>query len=539
MTSKEGKLTLDEATGNAKFMEGAKAAYDFVTTTFGPRGKNVRLEKVFGRPILTRDGVTAAREVYFSDRPKNLGAQAMIEASETSNRVAGDGTTATVALGYHLLKQGEQAIASGIHSMEIADIYRQDERTILDRLDELSKPAVGTKLNDKGKLLQSSQLTQIATVSSGNPQLGELIAETIARVGPDGGVMVEKAPLESIEREYIDGYYLQSGFQALQGGKKEMLEPLVIVFNKRIASAADIGDILGKAAAAKGLEPGKDIFKFLLIGNVDTAAYDQVVQLLNARQVDAIILKIPPHFGEMGKELLEDIAIYCGCTSVGEGTKTKEIGLTHIGHVDRVVANKSEATLFSNKATERIEVRVSELKDQIASESVDPILERLRDRVAKLEGKIALFKIGGTTETEKEELEFRVDDALQSTRAAYRHGVVAGGGVTLMELSKTNVSVHYKQALLETIKKLFLNARPNGAEILLKEALALPLGRGFNLRTNDDIPVDMVKEGILDATLVISEVIRNATSVAAENLKVGATSVFEDDKPKEKANEIS
>lgn len=537
MTSKEGKLTLDEATGNAKFMEGAKAAYDFVTTTFGPRGKNVRLEKVFGRPVLTRDGVTAAREVYFSDRPKNLGAQAMIEASETSNRIAGDGTTVTIGLGYNLLKQGEQAIAAGIHPMEIADIYRRDERTILDRLDELSKPATGTKLNDKGKLPKDSQLVQVATISSGSPQLGELIAETIARVGPDGGVMVEKAPLEDIEREYIDGYYLQSGFQALQGGKKEMLEPLVIVFNKRIASAADIGDILGRAAAAKGLEPGKDIFKFLLIGNVDTAAYDQVVQLLNARQVDAIILKTPPHFGEMGKELLEDIAIYCGCTSVGEGTKTKEIGLAHIGYVNRVVANKSEATLFSDKTTERMEMRVSELKDQIASESVDAILERLRDRVAKLEGKIALFKIGGATETEKEELEFRVEDALQSTRAAHRHGVVAGGGATMLELSKAKVGAYYQRALQETVKKLFLNARPNGAEVLLKEALALPTGQGFNLRTNDDVPVDMVKAGILDATLVISEAIRNATSVAAENLKVGATSVFEDDKPKEKAGE--
>lgn len=526
MTSKEGKLVLDEAVGNSKFMEGAKAAYDFVTTTFGPRGKNVRLEKVFGRAIITRDGVTAAREVYFSDRPKNLGAQSLLEASETSNRIAGDGTTATVALGYHLLKQGQQAIAAGVHPMEIADIYRKDEQIVLDRLSELSKP------------IKKNQLTEVATISSGDPLLGKLIAETIERVGPDGGVMVEKAPLESIEREYIDGYYLQSGFQALQSGKKEMLEPLVLVFNKRIASASDIGDILGRAAAAKGLEPGKDIFKFLLVGNVDTAAYDQVVQLINSRNIDAIVVKTPPHFGEMGKELLEDIAIYCGCTSIGEGTKTKEVGLSHIGYVSRVVANKNEATLFSDKTTERMEVRISELKDQISGESVDAILERLRDRVAKLEGKIALFKIGGATETEKEELEFRVDDALQSTRAAYRHGVVAGGGTTLLELSKTaGVGEYYQRALRETVKKLFLNARPTGAEILLKDALGLPLGQGFNLRSNSDEPVDMVEEGVLDATLVISEVIRNATSVAAENLKVGATSIFEDDKPKEKVGE--
>lgn len=549
MTGKEGKIILSETDGNAKFMEGAKAAADFIGISYGPKGRNARLEKVFGRAILSRDGVTLAREVYFSDRAKNLGAQALLEASETTNRVAGDGTTATAVLAYQLLVKGQQAIAAGIHPMEVADTYRQDEKALLARLEELSVP------------VKKSQLAEVATVSSGDPLLGKLIAEAIDRVGPDGGVMVEKAPLDNIEREYIDGYYLQSGFQALQGGKREMLEPLVLVFNKRIASSADIGDILGKAAAAKGLEPGKDVFKFLLIGNIEAAAFDQVVQLINGRQIDAIVLKTPPHFGDMGKELLEDIAVYCGCTAIGEGTKTKEIGLSHIGYVNRVVSTKTEATLFSDKTTERMEVRVAELKDQISTESNDAILERLRDRVAKLEGKIALFKIGGATETEKEELEFRVDDALAATRAAFRHGVVAGGGVTLLELSKlkniiepvlvgsfkdkdafsTNsqkgtLSLYYQEALLDTVKHLFLNAAPNNAEVLLKEALALPTGQGFNLRTGDPKPADMIKAGILDPTLVIQEVIRNATSVAAENLKVGTSSIFEDTEP-EKTSE--
>lgn len=522
---KDGKIILGEVEGNSKFMEGAKDAYNMVTTTYGPKGKNVRLEKIFGRPILTRDGVTVAREVYFSDRPKNMGAQALLEASETSNRVAGDGTTATVGLAYHLLKQGTQAIAAGIHPMQIAEIYRKDEKILTDRLHELSKP------------VKKGQLEEVATISSGDPLLGKLIAQSIERVGPDGGVMVEKAPLDDIEREYIDGYYLQSGFQALTGGKKEMLEPLVLVFNKRIASAADIGEIIFKAGSAKGLTPGKDIFKFLLIGNIETAAYDQVVQLVNARQIDAVILKTPPHFGEMGKELLEDIAIYCGCSAIGETTKTKQIGLHNIGYVNRVVSTKTEATLFSDKTTERMEVRIAELKDQIKAESVDAILERLRDRVAKLEGKIALFKIGGATETEKEEREFRVDDALQATRAAYRHGVVAGGGVTLLELSKADISTYYRDALLGVAKKLFSNANPQNAEVVLRDALALPIAQGFNLRNGDSEAVDMVKAGILDPTLVISEVIRNATSVAAENLKVGATSVFENEGEKDKPKE--
>lgn len=532
MDKKNGKIILGEE-GNNKFMEGAKASYDFVSTTYGPKGRNVRLEKVFGRAILTRDGVTAAREVYFSDRPKNVGAQALLEASETTNRIAGDGTSATVVLGYHLLKGGNQAIAAGLHPMEIAETYRKDEQAILDHLDTLKTATTGLELDKNGRLPKDSQLTQIATISSGDPLLGELIAETIAKVGPDGGVMVEKAPLENIEREYIDGYYLQSGFQALQGGKKEMLDPVVLVFQKRIASASDIALALEKAATAAGLTPGKDLFKFLLIGNIESAAYDQVVSLINNRQIDAILLKTPGSFGEMGKELLEDIATYCDCTSIKEDTKIKSIGSHNVGKVDRVVASKTESTLFSDNTTERVGIRIQALKDQIEAEAVDALLERLRDRVAKLEGKIALFKIGGATETSKEEKEFRVDDALQATRAAHRHGVVAGGGATLVELTRvTAVSPYFAKALRDTVKKLFLNADPDNAEVMLRDILAAPKGHGYNLRTGGKL-TDMVKAGVIDPVLVIEQVIKNATDVAAENLKVGNTSVFEDKEPKD------
>jgi len=408
--------------------------------------------------------------------------------------------------------------------MDIADTYRQDQEIILDSLKTLSKKT------------KASQLKEVAAVSSGDPLLGQMIAEAIERVGPDGGVMVEKALLDDIEREYIDGYYLQSGFQALMGGKKEMLEPLTLVIGKRIASSVDIGEILTKAAAAKGLQPGKDPFKFLIIGNLEDAAYNHVVALINAQQIDAIVLKTPPSFGDMGKELLADIATYADCTVISDSMKVKEVGLSHIGRIDKVVTSKTEATLFSDNTKERVKVRVQELKDEIEIEVVDAILERLRDRVAKLEGKIALFKIGGATDTEKEEKEFRVDDALQATRAALRYGVVPGGGVTLLQLSSLKgLSSYYREALRSVIKQLFLNANPNGAEIMLKEALSSPIGFGFNLRSSTTKIVDMVEAGVLDPTLVIEEVIKNATSVAAENLKVGATSVFSDDVEKQEA----
>jgi chaperonin GroEL len=203
----------------------------------------------------------------------------------------------------------------------------------------------------------------------------------------------------------------------------------------------------------------------------------------------------------------------------------------HIGTVDRVVATKYDATLFAEPTAERVQVRIEELKNQIEGESNDAILERLRDRVAKLDGKIALFKIGAATESEKEEMEYRVDDALQASRAAYRHGVVPGGGVTLLELSKAGISKYYMRALQLTAQKLFSNAYPDEYQTILKEALKAPVGYGYNLRSMEPEIVDMVKAGILDPTQVIQDVVKNATSVAAENLKVGATSLFADDLP--------
>lgn len=514
---KDGRIVLTEEASNEKFMEGARATYDAVTTSYGPRGKNLRMEKVFGFPVLSRDGVSIAREVYFSDRAKNMGAQALLEASEVTNRIAGDGTTACVALGYHLLVQGQRAIAAGIHPMEIARIYRNDSQVLIEALSKMSRPVKG------------SQLKEVAIISCGDPVLGQLIADSIEKVGPDGGVMVERAPISDIQRTYINGYYLQSGFQALQAGKKEILEPITLIFEKRVASSSGIGEMMDRAARAKGLTPGKDPAKFLLIGNVEDAAFNQVVALINQGAIDGVIIKPPAQFGSMSKDLLEDIAIYAGCSVISESTKPKDIGAHHVGVVDKVVAGKYESTLFADNATERVQVRVQSIRDAVESEISDAVAEKLRDRAAKLEGKIALFKIGGATDTEKEETEFRVEDALQASRAAYRSGIVPGGGVTLLALAKEKgLSEYYRRALQDTVRQLFANANPDEAEVMLRDALAAKPGEGYNLREDTHKLVDVVKSGVVDPTLVISEVVRNATSAAAENLKVGASLIFED-----------
>lgn len=503
----------DGADARTKLMEGAKASYDGVTVTFGPRGRNVLIEKPFGRPILTRDGVTVARDIYFSDRAKNMGAQYLLEASEITNRVAGDGTTATVALGYHLMREGTLAIASGTHPMEVKEILTKDSYTLLDALKKISKPT------------KKGQLQQVASVSSGDKLLGELIAGAIEHVGADGGIIAEKAPISDVEREYVDGYYLQQGFTALVGGKKELSEPIVIVSEKRFTTAGDVAEILTSASKAAGLKPGESSFKFLLIGNFEDGAYNQVISLINAQQIDAIIIKTPPQFGDMSKQLLEDIAIYAGCLPITEGMKVRDFSRSNMGMIDKVVASKEDATLFVATSHELVERRLQELKEQVALETVDALREKLRDRVAKLEGKVALFRIGGATDTAKEEKEFRVEDAIQATRAAAREGVVPGGATTLLELSKCDISPMYQRALHNVFKQLLVNAGLK-AEVKLDEALAAPKGHGFNLRGDGKL-VDMTEVGVLDPTLVVQQVITNATDTAANMLTAGALLIFE------------
>lgn len=464
-----------------------------------------------------------AREVYTSDRAKNMGAQLILEASETSNRVAGDGSSCTAILAYNLLKHGSQAIAGGMHPMEVKQQLLDDSYILLDELSKLSKH------------VKKSQLQEVATVSSGDPILGQLIAETIEHVGVDGGIITEKSYVQDVEREYVDGYYLQQGFQALQAGRKELVDPYVIVASKRITSATDVVEILNGIARVNGLQPGQ-IPKVLFVGNIEESAYNVIVDNINRGTIDALVIKTPPMFGDMGSQLLEDIATYADCEAISESTNLRQfvrqdgqqIVSSYIGSVNKAVATHSESTIFADNDTERVKVRIQTIKDRMEGEISDAVIEKLRDRIAKLEGKIALFRIGGATDGEKEELEFRVEDSIQATRAAQKSGVVAGGGVTLVELSKLNVSDIFKKALQDTFKKLLINANLP-AEVKLKELLEAPKGFGYNLRESEDL-VDMVKNGILDPTLVLEQVIRNATSVSSGALTTEVLLIFENKK---------
>lgn len=519
---KDNKLLYFGTTVREDLEKGFKSVYKAVTKTYGPKGTNVLIEKTYGRPILTRDGVTVAREVYFSDRSKNMGAQLIVEASQTTNRIAGDGTTATVALTYWLYKLAAEQIAAGKNPMDLRTQILEDSYKILDRLTDLSLP------------VKKGQLKQVASVSSGDPLLGRLIAEAVEHVGSDGGIITEKAPISDIDREYVEGYYLQQGFPAIEMGKKSLDNPYVVVSSKTMTSAIDALELIQKIALLahqeQGIEnpqaPLNQPLRIAFFGEIEGDAYNTIVANIQKGAFDGVVVKTPP-MGDMGVQYLEDLAVYTGGKVISQGQSIGEINTDYIGKAGKVTSTVSDTIIFEGEhAKEDLAVRIAEIKDRLKVEEIDALAEKLRDRIAKLENKIARFRIGGATETEKEEKEFRIEDAIQSTRAAASQGVVPGGGSTLLALSTTEgISPLFKDALQNVFKRLLKNANLP-AEVKLNEALPAPIGEGFNLRKSDKL-VDLVKEGILDPTLVLEQIIKNSASAAGNAITTDCIITFE------------
>lgn len=524
---KDDKQIIFEDEARAAVLEGARIMYDTVTLTYGPKGKNVLIEKIYGRPTLTRDGVTVAREVYSKERGINMGMQLLEEASQTTNRIAGDGTTATVAVAYNLLKLAMKKIGNGDDPMVVRQQILDDSYKVLDNLKTISKDVV------------AGQLQQVATVSSGDANLGQLIAEAVEEVGADGGLITEKAPITGVDRKYVNGYFLQQGFTAIASGKKDLDNPYVVITSKLLGSGVDVVELLNKvftmAYTEQGIAPGQPLpqpVRIAFFGEIEGDAYNTIVANIQKGVFDGAIVKTPP-MGEISVQYLEDLAVYTGGKSLAQGENLSSFDETYVGRADKVTATMTETTVFGGHgAQEDIDNRLQEIKDRLKTEEIDAIAEKLRDRLAKLEGKIAVFRIGGATDTERDEKEFRIEDAIQATKAAANYGVVPGGGATLIALANTEgISDLTKQALEETFKRLVENAGLSGDVELDKMSNAKP-GVGYNLRKGSEL-VDVVAEGILDPTLVVEQTIENAASTAGNAATVGAIITFTDKKEDE------
>lgn len=507
LPKREVKEVFHDDKARSKILAGVKRLYNVVSKTYGPAGYNVILGIPFGDPTLTRDGVTVAKRVIppnggFADRAESDAAAILRQASERTNKTAGDGTTATVVLSYHLIKNGMRLIAAGDSGMLLKKQLADDGKKLVEFLKENSLPG-------------EDKLLEVATVSSGDPNIGSLISDTIKNIGDDGGISIREQDYPTLEIEEVNGYLFDKGFFALNQ-QIEYANPLIFVTQKQMASNSDIVPLLD--IVIRG-----DNKNLVIVGDVRTNSDALNTLLINVMQgkLNAVVVP-PPMFGDEAKLFMEDIATYVGSTLFTPADNPKNIQSTHFGSAERVQVNQDRAIIFNGGAApEDLEVRIKALKDNIAAETSANKKDGLEQRFAKLTGKIAIVNVGGATQTEMEELRYRVEDAIEATKSALADGVLPGGATMYVRALDLEISPLFKQALKATFAKLMSNAGES-ADYRLAQIKRAPEGHGFNLRKMTDEPVDLAKEGVWDATRAIVQTVENAVSAAGSLLTGGA-----------------
>lgn len=489
----------DEA--KKKIADGAGKMYEVVSTTYGAKGHNVILGMPYGDAVLTRDGVTVAKRVILKDKAEDNAAAILRQASEKTNKTAGDGTTATIVLGYHLYRNSLKQNQNGmILKQQLVD----DGRTVVKFLESESQDA-------------ADHLLDVATVSAGDPAIGALVADTLADIGTNGGITIREQSYPTIDVEKIGGYYFDKGFFALNQ-LIEFPKPIIFVTNKQIAANADIVPLLERVI--KG-----DNKNLIIIGDVRMNSEAMNTLLLNISQnkLNGIVIP-PPAFNDEALQFMQDIATYVGSKLFINGDEIGNVKTSDewFGTADRVQVSQDKAILFKGAGPqEDVDSRAAEIKKAIDSEKSSHRKDQLEQRYAKLTGKIAIVNVGGSTPTEMEELRYRVEDAIEATKSAMADGILPGGGTILVRASQLAISPQFKESLLDSFRKLMTNAAENAEKRLGQVEDADP-GFGFNLRNMTDYPVDLRKEGIFDATRSVIQTVENAVSAAGSLLTVGA-----------------
>ncbi|MEX0668762.1 MAG: chaperonin GroEL [Candidatus Saccharimonadales bacterium] len=517
----------DEA--RKRVLEGAEALYDAVKVTMGPKGRNVVIEKGYGNPTVTHDGVTVAKAVELPDDNeetlgRGVGAELVKQAATKMNDVAGDGTTTVTVLTYHILNEANRLIAAGHNPMDLRKGLDAATEHILSKTKNFTEQ-IGEK---------KDRIAEVATISAGSEEIGKMIADVIDQIGKDGVVTVEESQGLEMESEVVEGFTMDRGFispyMVTDPARMEAVydKPSILITDKKISSVQEILPMLEKAANA-----GK---KDLVIIAEDIEGEALATLVLNKLKgvFNALALKAPA-FGDRRKEILEDIAALTGATVISEerGYSFETADLDMLGTARKLIADKDETTIIEGGGDpSEVESRMQQIRGQIENVSSEFEKENLEKRLASLTGKVAVIRVGGATETEIEEKKFRVDDAVAATKAAVAEGIVPGGAVTLVDLSKTIELDDHKvadsegagwlimrNALTQPFKHLMANAGVNPDE-KLPEVLKAKNGQGFDVNNPDKIQ-DMIKAGIIDPAKVVKEAIQNATSVAGAAMTMG------------------
>ena len=520
-----------------RVLGGAKALYDAVKVTMGPKGRNVVIQKSYGAPTISHDGVTVAEgielpEVDDETLGYKVGADLIKQAASKMNKVAGDGTTTVTVLTYNILNEANRLIAAGHNPMELRKGVEEAGAEVLKALEKMSEPVTGKK----------GRVAEVAAISAGDASIGELIADVIDKVGASGVVTVEEGQGLKMESEVVEGFTFDRGYSSalmvtdVNRQEAEYKNPAIVITDKKISSVAEISPLIERIAQSGK----KDLV--LIAEDVEGEALAMLVLNKLRGAFNTVAVKAPA-FGDRRKETLQDIAVLTGATVISE-----DLGLT-IENADLGVIGKARKVLVSKDATTIIEGggsvadvanRVAQVREQAAHASSEYDKEQYEKRAAALEGKVAVIKVGGATETEIEEKKYRVDDAVAATKAALAEGIVAGGGVTLVNLSDGIVisgsdpeaagrSI-VKQALLQPFRQLMVNAGLN-AEALLAQVQGAKSGQGVNVMKPGKL-VDLKTDGVVDPVAVTRQAIQNAVSIAATAMTMGALVV---DVPKEES----
>ncbi len=505
-----------------KILSGAKQLYDAVKVTFGPKGQNVVIEKSYGAPTITHDGVTVAEAVDLGSTDENLGeaigAKLIKSAAEKLNKVAGDGTTTVTVLTYHILAEANKLIAAGVNPMELRQGIENAGVEIIKGIEKSAEQIEG----------HDSKVAEVASISAGDPEIGKLIADVISKIGKDGVVTVEQGQGLEMEQEIVEGFTYDKGYSSpffvTDTNRQEAIfeKPLILITDKKISSASELLPLLEQCAQSGR----KDLV--IIAEEVEGEALSVLVLNKLKGVFNTLVLKAPS-FGDRRKEIMEDIAILTDATVVSsdKGMKLEEVGMEVLGTCSKIIATKDETTIIKGAGNKSaISDRISLIQSQAKLEKSDYAREELEKRAAALLGKVAIIKVGGASETEIDEKKFRVDDAVAATKAALAEGIVTGGGVTLVNLA-TSLKADNDGAKIvqKALKAPFIHIMENAglnSQALLAEVEKAKPGFGINVMTPEQGIIDLKKSGVIDPAKVTKEAVQSATSIAATAITMGA-----------------
>jgi chaperonin GroEL len=512
MAAKEVRFSVD---ARDKMLRGVDILANAVKVTLGPKGRNVVLDKSFGAPRITKDGVTVAKEIELEDKFENMGAQMVREVASKTSDIAGDGTTTATVLAAAIVKEGSKAVAAGMNPMDLKRGIDLAVETVVEELKKNSK-----------KVTSNSEIAQVGTISAnGDKEIGDYLAKAMEKVGNEGVITVEEAKSLETELDVVEGMQFDRGYISpyfITNADKmrvEMEDPYILINEKKLSALNELLPLLEAV-----VQTGKPLL--IVAEDVEGEALATLVvnKLRGGLKVAAVKA---PGFGDRRKAMLQDIAVLTGGTAISEdlGIKLENVTLAMLGKAKKVMIDKENTTIVNGAGKKKdIEDRITQIKAQIEETTSDYDREKLQERLAKLAGGVAVIRVGGATEVEVKERKDRVDDAMHATRAAVEEGILPGGGVALLRATEAlkKVRTHnedqkhgvdiVRKALSAPARQIAVNAGEDGSVIVGKILEKDQYGYGFDAQAAEY--TDMVKKGIIDPTKVVRQALQGASSVA-------------------------